>query len=97
LAQRYLGGGGFLLVSLLGGLVSSASTVAAAAVLAAHGRISFALAGAATVLSSVSSALVNLPLLYRQSQQKAVTRRVALLSVGMAAAGLVVLGAALAW
>lgn len=96
-AQRYLGGGGFLLVSLLGGLVSSASTVAAAAVLAAHGRISFALAGAATVLSSVSSALVNLPLLYRQSQQKAVTRRVALLSVGMAAAGLVVLGAALAW
>ncbi len=97
LAQRYLGGGGFLLVSLLGGLVSSASTVAAAAVLAAHGRISFALAGAATVLSSVSSALVNLPLLYRQSQQKAVTRRVALLSVGMAAAGLVALGAALAW
>jgi uncharacterized membrane protein (DUF4010 family) len=97
LAQRYLGGGGFLLVSVLGGLVSSASTVAAAAVLAAHGRISFALAGAATVLSSVSSALVNLPLLYRQSQQKAVTRRVALLSVGMAAAGLVVLGAALAW
>ncbi len=97
LAQRYLGGGGFLLVSLLGGLVSSASTVAAAAVLAEHGRISFALAGAATVLSSVSSALVNLPLLYRQSRQKAVTRRVALLSVGMAAAGLVVLGAALAW
>lgn len=97
LAQRYLGGGGFLLVSLLGGLVSSASTVAAAAVLAAHGRISFALAGTATVLSSVSSALVNLPLLYRQTRQKTVTRRLALLSVGMAAAGLVVLGATLAW
>ncbi|MGH9533484.1 MAG: MgtC/SapB family protein [Terriglobales bacterium] len=95
LAHRYLGSGGFLVVSVLGGLVSSASTVAAAAVLAAHGRISFVMAGVATVLASVTSALVNLPFVYQQTRQPALTRRLTLLSAGMVAAGLVALGARL--
>lgn len=97
LAQRYLGASGFLVVSALGGVVSSASTVAAAAVLAAHGQISFAMAGVAAVLSSVTSALINLPFVYQQTRQRVLTRRLALMSAGLVAAGLVALGVRLAF
>lgn len=92
LAQRHLGASGFLAVSALGGVVSSASTVAAVAVLAAHGRISFVVAGAAAVLSSVTSALINLPFLYQQTRQRSLTRRLAVMSAGLVLAGLVALG-----
>jgi uncharacterized membrane protein (DUF4010 family) len=87
--QRYLGHFGFLLVSVLGGLVSSASTVGAAATLAMHGKITPQTAGIATVLTSMASALSNLPLLHQQIKQWDVTRKVALLSFGIVAAGLI--------
>ena len=61
LAQRRFGSLGFLVVSICGGLVSSASTTATAAALSAAGKIDPATAGLATVLTSISSALVNLP------------------------------------
>jgi uncharacterized membrane protein (DUF4010 family) len=86
--QRYLGHFGFLLVSVVGGLVSSASTAGAAATLAMHGKITPQTAGIATVLTSMASALSNLPLLHQQIKQWDVTRRVALLSFGIVAAGL---------
>jgi uncharacterized membrane protein (DUF4010 family) len=75
IAERHLGRYGFLMVSLIGGLVSSASTTASGALLACSGRIAPDIAGIAVVLTSMSSALVNLPLVYRQTRQRALTRR----------------------
>jgi len=89
LGQRYLGHFGFLLVSVIGGLVSSASTAGAAATLAIHGRITPQTAGLATILTSMASALSNLPVLHQQIRQWAITRRLALLSFGIVAAGVI--------
>jgi uncharacterized membrane protein (DUF4010 family) len=81
LAERFLGSFGFLSISLLGGLVSSASTTAAAASLTSASRISPEMAGLATFLTSVSSSLVNLPLVYQQTRQKALVRTLATISI----------------
>lgn len=89
LGQRYLGHFGFLLVSVIGGLVSSASTAGAAATLAVHGKIDMQTAGLATVLTSMTSALSNLPVLHHQIRQWAVTRKLTLLSVGIVVLGLI--------
>lgn len=87
--QRYLGHFGFLLVSVVGGLVSSASTAGAAATLAIHGRITPQTAGLATVLTSMASAVSNLPVLHQQIRQWTITRRLALLSFSIVAAGVI--------
>ncbi len=87
--QRYFGRFGFLLVSVIGGLVSSASTTGAAATLAMHGKITPQAAGLATVVASMASALSNLPLLHHQIRQWSITRRLALLSLGIVAAGVI--------
>jgi uncharacterized membrane protein (DUF4010 family) len=89
--QRYFGHFGFLFVSAAGGLVSSASTAGAAATLALHGKITPETAGIATVLTSMTSALSNLPLLHQQIRQWRITRPVVLLSFAIVAAGLVTL------
>jgi uncharacterized membrane protein (DUF4010 family) len=70
-----------LATGAFGGLVSSASTTAAAATMAKHGKITAALAGSATVLTSLTSAAVNLPIIWRTTKDKAVTRA---LSIKMA-------------
>jgi uncharacterized membrane protein (DUF4010 family) len=88
---RYLGKFGFLALSLLGGTVSSASTTAAAATMAIHGKLSPDVAGVATVFASIASAIVNLPLIHRQSHNKRLTRTLALISLLLVAGGLVVL------
>jgi uncharacterized membrane protein (DUF4010 family) len=89
--QRYWGHFGILLVSVLGGLVSSASTTGAAATLALHGKITAQTAGVATVLTSMTSALSNLPLLHHQIREWTVTRRLTLLSLVVVAAGVAAL------
>jgi len=76
LLTRSFGSYGMLATGVLGGLVSSASTTAAAATLAMHGRISASLAGSTTVLTSLASAAVNLPIIWRATKNKAVVRRV---------------------
>ncbi|HXZ39727.1 MAG TPA: DUF4010 domain-containing protein [Terriglobales bacterium] len=91
LAERHTGHFGFLIVSFLGGLVSSASTTASAALLAAHSQITPNTAGVAIVLTSVSSALVNLPLIYQQTKHKALTRTLTAISVVVVVLGLVVM------
>lgn len=73
-AQRHLGGAGFEIVSVLGGLVSSASTTAASANLAMHGTVTPAQAGVAAVLTSIASALMNLPIVQRQKGTRPVMR-----------------------
>jgi uncharacterized membrane protein (DUF4010 family) len=89
IGQRYLGHFGFLLVSVIGGLVSSASTAGAAATLAMHNKITMQTAGLATVLTSMASALSNLPLLHQQIRQWTITRKLILLSFGIVAVGVV--------
>lgn len=75
LAQRKFQDPGFLAVAVVGGLISSASTTASAASLAAAGTISAQTAGMAAVLASISSALVHMPIVYQQTRQPALTRR----------------------
>lgn len=87
LGQRYLGHFGFLLVSAIGGLASSASTTGAAAVLAMHGSVTPQEAGVATVLTSMASALSNLPLIYEQVRERALVRKLTVLSLGIVCAG----------
>jgi uncharacterized membrane protein (DUF4010 family) len=88
LAQRSLGEAGFYAVSVAGGFVSSASAVASAANLASTGALSPSAAAIGTLLASVASALVHLPIVARVAGDRALTRRVA-----VALGALVVLGA----
>jgi uncharacterized membrane protein (DUF4010 family) len=74
LLTRYFGSEGMLATGVFGGLVSSASTTAAAATMAMHGKITPALAGSATVLTSLASAAVNLPIVWRTTKDKAVVK-----------------------
>src|SRR5580700_10833124 len=90
LLTRRFGSYGMLATGVFGGLVSSASTTAAAATLAMHGSISPALAGSTTVLASLSSAAVNLPIVWRAAKNKAVIRRLSVevftvVAIGIAA------------
>lgn len=93
LTQRYLGAAGFLAMSAAGGLISSASTTALASALAASGTISHETAGAATVLTSVASALVDLPMAWQQTRSQALILRLTsvtaiMVLLGLAAAAL---------
>lgn len=87
LAQRALGSLGFLVVSALGGLVSSASTTATAATLFAAGKISAPTAAIGTVLTSIASALINLPLVSRQTREPRLTRQLTIATLIVSAAG----------
>jgi uncharacterized membrane protein (DUF4010 family) len=75
LLTRLFGSYGMLATGIFGGLVSSASTTAAAATMAMHGQISPALAGSTTILASLASAVVNLPIVWRTTRSKSVMKR----------------------
>jgi uncharacterized membrane protein (DUF4010 family) len=96
LSQRYLGSTGVLAVSFLGGLFSSASATAAVAKLAAQGKITATVASAATVLTSIASAFVNLPLIYQITRNRQLTRNFSLATLVCIASGLALM-AAVAW
>lgn len=63
-AQRALGAVGFYAVAGIGGLVSSASTTATAATLVAQDKLSAEAAATGAVLAALSSALLNIALLW---------------------------------
>jgi uncharacterized membrane protein (DUF4010 family) len=86
--QHLLGQVGFYAVSVIGGVVSSASAVASAANLAGSGKLSAHVAGIGAILASLTSALVNLPIVARLGGDRALTRRLA-----WVLGGLVLLGA----
>jgi uncharacterized membrane protein (DUF4010 family) len=65
-----LGQFGFYAISIAGGLISSASSVASAGSLAAKGTVLPTVAGTASVLASLTSALVGLPLVARTSRDR---------------------------
>jgi uncharacterized membrane protein (DUF4010 family) len=88
LLTRAFGHNGLLLTSIFGGLVSSASATAAAATMARHGNISPSVAGSAVVLASLSSALVNLPIVWRIIRDKTIVRRLALQMATIITAGI---------
>jgi uncharacterized membrane protein YfcA len=59
--------------------------------MAIHGKLSPDVAGVATVFASIASALVNLPLVQRQTHNKQLTRTLAAISLLLVVAGLAVL------
>jgi uncharacterized membrane protein (DUF4010 family) len=91
LAVRWLGNGGVLLVSAIGGTVSSASTTAAAANLVSDGGITALQGATATVLTSIASTAMNLPIVRRQINDKHVVREIVLATVLQAVVGVAVL------
>lgn len=91
LGQRAIGSTGFQIASGLGGLISSASTTAAAANLAMHGKVSASQAGVAAVLTSMTSALVNLPIIRRKASIRPVFRELMTSSLLQVAAGIIAL------
>jgi uncharacterized membrane protein (DUF4010 family) len=90
LATRLPGSAGLLIVSVFRGAVSSASTTAAAN-LGSHGRASPFQTAAATVVTSIVSAIANLPLMYRQPKTRPIFRRIAVATFLQFACGLIVL------
>jgi uncharacterized membrane protein (DUF4010 family) len=91
LGQRWIGNLGFQIVSVLGGLFSSASTTAAAANMAMHGHVDQSQAGVAVVLTSISSALINLPLVQRRARLGPQMRGLVLSSVLQVVVGIAIL------
>jgi uncharacterized membrane protein (DUF4010 family) len=89
LLTRFFGSYGMLATGIFGGLVSSASTTAAASTMAMHGKISAALAGSTTVLTSLASAAVNLPIVWRATNNKAVVRRLTMEMASVVATGII--------
>jgi uncharacterized membrane protein (DUF4010 family) len=76
-AQRSLGVFGFYAVSVAGGLLSSASAVAAAGIAPTHHQIQFQVAANGAVLASLTSALINIPLIVRSGGQPRLTKAIA--------------------
>jgi uncharacterized membrane protein (DUF4010 family) len=97
LAERYLGNLGFLVLSFVGGLASSASTAAAAATMTARHQLKPEVAGVAVVLCSISSSLIDLPLVYQQTRNKRLTVSLVAFSSLMALIGVAVLLLTLFW
>jgi uncharacterized membrane protein (DUF4010 family) len=91
IGKRHLGHYGVVIVSFVGGLVSSASTTAAAAILAAHGETAAYIAGLATVITSIASALSNLPVIYRVTRNGEMIRGLTIRTGAVVLAGAVVL------
>jgi uncharacterized membrane protein (DUF4010 family) len=97
LGQRWVGNAGFQIVSVLGGLVSSASTTAAAANMAMHGHVSPSQAGIAVVLTSIASALADVPLVQRQPKLRPQMRELVLSSAFQMLSGGAILVAQFHW
>jgi uncharacterized membrane protein (DUF4010 family) len=75
LLARFFGEYGLLATGIFGGLVSSASTTAAAATMAMHGKISPSLAGSVAIVSSLASAVVNLPIIWKTVKDRAIVKK----------------------
>jgi uncharacterized membrane protein (DUF4010 family) len=97
LAVRWLGNSGVLLVSVIGGAVSSASMTAAAANLLSQLRITAMQAGTATVLTSIASTAMNLPIIKRQVKVQSIAREIVLATCLQAIVGIAVLLAERRW
>jgi uncharacterized membrane protein (DUF4010 family) len=66
LAERLFGNFGLMVASGISGVASSASTTVAVANLSASGKITAELAGTAAVIGSMTSALTNVPVVFKR-------------------------------
>ncbi|GAA4800931.1 MgtC/SapB family protein [Olivibacter ginsenosidimutans] len=74
LLTRVFGSLGIMVTGLIGGFISSASTTAAAATMAEHGEITATVAGSVAIISSMASALIDLPIVWRTISNKKVVK-----------------------
>jgi uncharacterized membrane protein (DUF4010 family) len=89
LAQRQFGSASFYFVSMAGGLLSSASSIASAANLMARHEIDINTGVNGIILSSLTSILVNIPLVRGLAPDKSFNRKVGFALATIAAVGLV--------
>jgi uncharacterized membrane protein (DUF4010 family) len=80
ISNRFFGSAGFLAIATIAGFASSASSTVAAADLATGGHISALAAGVGTVLASMASSAVNVPIVAKQIGDRRVGIRVTLLT-----------------
>jgi uncharacterized membrane protein (DUF4010 family) len=92
LAQRNFGPASFYFVSMAGGLLSSASSIASAATLITHHEISATTGVNGIILSSLTSILINVPLIRSMTKEAALRRKACLGLALVAVVGLVGVG-----
>lgn len=89
LMQRYFGSQSFYFVSVLGGLLSSGSSIASATTLMNHHELPLIVGVTGVILSSLTSILINIPLIRSITKEPAFKRKTFLSLVLIALAGLV--------
>jgi uncharacterized membrane protein (DUF4010 family) len=87
---KIFGSLGIFATGFFGGFVSSASTTAAAATMASHEKISASLAGSVTILTSLTSAVVSLPIVWKTIKDKAVVRKLTIELISVLVVGIAV-------
>jgi len=92
LLTRIFGSYGMLATGVFGGLVSSASTTAAAATMAGHGQITASVAGSVAILSSLASAVISLPIIWRTVKDRGPVRKFTIQLIAI-----VITGSAIVW
>ncbi len=90
LLTKFFGSYGILATGIFGGLVSSASTTAAAATMASHGKITASIAGSVAILSSLASAVISLPIVWKNIADKAVLKKLTIELFTVVATGILV-------
>lgn len=91
LLTRAFGSYGIMATGVFGGFVSSASTTAAAATMASHHQISSSVAGNVAIISSLASAFINLPIIWRTIKDRTVVRKYTLELILIILAGIAVI------
>jgi uncharacterized membrane protein (DUF4010 family) len=97
LAQRHFGSGSFYFVSMAGGLLSSGSSIASASTLINHSEVPALTGVIGVVLSSLTSVVVNIPLLQRIPASGGYRRKAIVALCGVALAGMAGIVLDLAW
>jgi uncharacterized membrane protein (DUF4010 family) len=90
LLTKFFGNYGIMATGFFGGFVSSASTTAAAATMASHGKITASLAGSVTIVTSLTSALVSLPIVWKIVKDRAAVKRLTFELLTVLLAGILV-------
>jgi uncharacterized membrane protein (DUF4010 family) len=97
LAQRHFGSGSFYFVSMAGGLLSSGSSIASASTLINHSEVPALTGVIGVVLSSLTSVVVNIPLLRRIPASGGYRRKAIVALCGVALAGMAGIALDLVW
>jgi len=89
LAQRHFGPASFYFVSVAGGLLSSASSIASAATLISHHELSVSTGVNGVILSSLTSILINVPLIRSITRETSFKRKASFALALIAVFGLI--------